>query len=87
MYAAAAADATLPKGKYSILTTVATRHTRNVGYPGTTNVAVIEMLRRALVPRMFAQVSTGRLSAAESVRATAWELKRIWRQARAAGTL
>ena len=87
LYAAAAADATLPKGKYSILTTVASRHTRNVGYPGTTNVAVAEMLRRSLIPRMFSQVSTGQLTAAESVRATAWELKQIWRKARAAGTL
>ena len=40
----AAADPHEPKGKYSILTTVALEHTRNAGYPGTANAAVMEAL-------------------------------------------
>ena len=33
-----------PRGKYSILATVASKYTRNVGYPGYANAAVQEML-------------------------------------------
>ena len=85
LYKAAAADAHQPKGKYSILTTVALEHTRNAGYPGTANAAVMEALGRYLVPYMFARVSLGKASAQESVAMTAWELKRIWRKWKAAG--
>ena len=73
------------KGKYSILTTVALEHTRNAGYPGTANAAVMEALSRNLVPYMFARVSLGKASAEDSVKMTAWELKRIWRKWKAAG--
>jgi multiple sugar transport system substrate-binding protein len=74
----AAADTHRPLGKYSILATIAARDTCNAGYPGTTNPAVNETLGRFLIPRMFAQVAQGKLSAADSVRATAGEMKRIW---------
>jgi multiple sugar transport system substrate-binding protein len=87
IYAAAAADARPPKGKYSILTTTATQYTRNVGYPGYANAAVQEVLDSYLIPRMFAQVSQGKASAAESVRATARQMKRIWARRRAAGKI
>jgi hypothetical protein len=40
-----------------------------------------------LIPRMFAQVSQGKASAAESVRATAREMRRIWARRRAAGKI
>lgn len=85
LYRLAAADPHPPKGKYSILTTVALEHTRNVGWPGTANAAVTEVLQRNLVPYMFARVSLGKATAEESVAMTAWELKRIWRRWRAAG--
>lgn len=85
IYKAAAADPRAPKGKYSILTTVASRYTRNAGFPGHTNAAVEETLDRFLIPQMFAQVAHGRMSAAESVRATAAQMKAIWRRWRAAG--
>lgn len=81
----AAADPALPRGKYATLTTIASKHVRNVGYPGTTNAAVVETLDRFLIPRMFAEVSRGNMSAEESVRATEYEMKRIWRRWRAAG--
>lgn len=85
LYKVAAADPHQPKGKYSILTTVALEHTRNAGYPGTANAAVMEALNRNLVPYMVARVSLGKASAEESVAMTAWELKRIWRKWKAAG--
>jgi multiple sugar transport system substrate-binding protein len=87
IYKAAAADKNEPKGKYSILTTVASQYTRNIGYPGYANAAVQETLDRFLVPRMFAQVSQGKASAEDSVRATAAEMKRIWAKWRAAGKI
>jgi multiple sugar transport system substrate-binding protein len=85
IYSAAAADPRAPKGKYSILTTVASRYTQNVGFPGHANAAVQETLDRHLIPRMFAEVVRGRMSAADSVRATATQMRAIWRKWRAAG--
>src|SRR5262249_37917519 len=85
LYKAAAADTNKPHGKYTILTTVASKYTRNVGYPGSSNAAVAEVLETFLVPRMFAQVSQGKATAAESVRTTALQMKQIWAKWRAAG--
>jgi multiple sugar transport system substrate-binding protein len=87
IYEAAAADAHPPRGKYSILTTIASKYTRNVGYPGYSNAAVQQVLDTFLIPRMFAQVSQGKMSAADSVRSTAKEMKRIWARWRAAGKI
>ncbi len=87
LYDSAKKDTRLPKGKYSILTTVASKHTRNAGYPGFHNAAVQETLESFLIPRMFAQVAQGRMTAAESVSATARELKAIWARWRRAGKL
>lgn len=85
LYAAAAADTHAPRGKYTILATIAAKHTVNVGYPGYANAAVDEMLGRFLIPHMFAGVSQGKLSAADSVRSTARQLERIWARWRDAG--
>jgi multiple sugar transport system substrate-binding protein len=82
---AAAADTHRPLGKYSVLATVAARDARNAGYPGTTNPAVNETLERFLIPKMFAQVAQGKLSAAQSVRSTASEMKQIWAKWKTAG--
>lgn len=87
IYKTAAADANPPRGKYTILTTIASKYTRNLGYPGYSNAAVEEVLDTFLIPRMFAQVSQGKMSAAESVRTTANEMKRIWARWRAAGKI
>jgi multiple sugar transport system substrate-binding protein len=83
----AAADAHRPLGKYSILAATATRDTRNAGYPGTTNPAVNETLERFLIPRMFAQVSQRKLSAADSVRSTAKQMRQIWAKWNASGRI
>ena len=85
LYAAAKKDTRLPKGKYSILTTIAAKHTRNAGHPGHFNAAVQEVLDSFLVPRMFAQVAQGRMTAEESVSTASAEVKRIWAKWRRAG--
>jgi multiple sugar transport system substrate-binding protein len=87
LYALAAAGTAEPRGKYSILTTVATKHTVWTGYPGSANAAVDEALRLMIVPQMFARVARGESSASESVKLAAAQQKRIWRRARAAGRI
>jgi multiple sugar transport system substrate-binding protein len=80
---AAAADTHPPKGKYTILTTIAEKYTHNIGYPGTTNAAIDEIFQKYLIPQMFAQVSQGKMSAADSVKSTAAQVKDIyarWKQ-------
>jgi multiple sugar transport system substrate-binding protein len=87
LYETAAADEHPPRGKYTILTTVASKYTRNVGYPGYANAAVQDVLDRYLIPRMFARVSRGDMSAEDSVRSTAKEMKQIWAKWQAAGKI
>jgi multiple sugar transport system substrate-binding protein len=84
---AAAADTHRPLGKYSILATTAARDACNAGYPGTTNPAVNETLERFLIPKMFAQVAQGKVSAANSVRSSAREMKQIWAKWKSAGKI
>jgi multiple sugar transport system substrate-binding protein len=74
----AAADPHPPKGKYTILTTIAEKYTHNIGYPGTTNAAVDELFSKYLIPQMFAQVSQGKMSAEDSVRHTNTAIKDIY---------
>ncbi|MFL5953247.1 MAG: ABC transporter substrate-binding protein [Gaiellaceae bacterium] len=84
---AAAADTHKPKGKYTILTTIAERYTHNIGYPGTTNAAVDEVFSKYLIPQMFAQVSQGKLSAQDSVRDTMSVVKGIYAKWRKRGKI
>ncbi|MHB8651362.1 MAG: extracellular solute-binding protein [Gaiellaceae bacterium] len=84
---AAAADPHPPKGKYTILTTIAEKYTHNIGYPGTTNAAIDEIFSKYLIPQMFAQVSQGRLSAADSVRDTMSVVKDIYAKWRKRGKI
>jgi multiple sugar transport system substrate-binding protein len=81
----AAADPHKPRGKYSILTTIAEKYTHNVGYPGTTNAAIDEIFSTFLIPQMFAAVSQGKKSAAQSVADTDKQVRRIFAKWRAAG--
>jgi len=87
VYKTAAADTHPPRGKYTILTTVASKYTRNLGYPGYSNAAISEVLDKFVIPRMFARVSQGTMSPAESVRSTAGEMKAIWTKWKAAGKI
>jgi multiple sugar transport system substrate-binding protein len=80
----AAADTHKPKGKYTILTTIAQQYTHNIGYPGYSNAAIDELFNKFLIPQMYAQVSQGKVSAEDSVKSTARQIKTIyakWRQA------
>ena len=76
----AAADTHKPRGKYTILTTIAEKYTHNIGYPGTVNAAVDEILTTSLIPQMFAQVSQGKLSAEDSVRQTKAQFAQIYKK-------
>ena len=83
----AAADTHKPRGKYTILTTIAEKYTHNIGYPGTTNAAMDEVFSKYLIPAMFAQVSQGKMSAADSVRATNGQVKQIYAKWKARGKI
>jgi multiple sugar transport system substrate-binding protein len=76
-----------PRGKYQILTTIAEKYTVNPGYPGYTNAAFGEMFFKYLIPQMFAQVSQGKMSAADSVNAATHDIKAIYARWRAAGKI
>ncbi len=84
---AAAADTHKPRGKYTVLTTIAEKYTHNIGYPGTTNAAMDEVFSKYLIPQMFAQVSQGKMSAADSVRSINSQVKDIYAKWRARGKI
>jgi multiple sugar transport system substrate-binding protein len=83
----AAADPHPPHGKYTILTTIAEKYTHNIGYPGTTNAAIDEIFQKYLIPQMFAQVSQGQMSAADSVKAISSQVKDIFAKWKARGKI
>jgi multiple sugar transport system substrate-binding protein len=87
IYTTAANDPSLPHGKYTILTTVANKYTRNLGFPGYANPAVDEVMNRYLIPQMFAQASQGKLTPEESVGATTGVINGIWEKWKTAGTI
>jgi hypothetical protein len=70
-----------------VLTTIAEKFTHNIGFPGTYNAAMDEVFTKYLIPQMFAQVSQGKLSAADSVSQTAKQVNQIYAKWRAAGKL
>jgi len=83
----AAADKHKPLGKYTILTTIAQKYTKNVGYPGYSNAAIDEIFNKFLIPTMFAQVSQGKMSAADAVAAADREMKPIFASWKAKGKI
>ncbi len=76
-----------PSGKYVILDSISRNATANVGFPGYSNAAIDELFNAGLIPQMFAEVAQGNKSAAESVRDTAGEARRIFRKWRAKGKI
>jgi multiple sugar transport system substrate-binding protein len=76
-----------PHGKYQVLTTIAQRYTVNPGYPGYTNAAFAEGFNKFLIPKMFAQVSQGKMSAADAVSAANHDLQAIYTKWRRAGKI
>jgi len=83
----AAADPHPPKGKYTILTTIAEKYTHNIGYPGTMNPAMDEVFSTFLIPQMFAQVSQGKMSAAQSVASIKSQVQTIYKKWEARGAV
>jgi multiple sugar transport system substrate-binding protein len=76
----AAADPHKPKGKYTILTTIAQNYTTNVGYPGYSNAVIDEIFQRYLIPQMFAQVAQDKMSAADAVTTFTKQFQQIHRK-------
>ena len=80
-------DTHKPHGKYQVLTTIAQKYTVNPGYPGHSNAAFDEMFNKFLVPKMFAQVSQGKMSAADAVSAANRDIQSIYTKWRKAGKI
>jgi multiple sugar transport system substrate-binding protein len=80
IYAAAKADTHKPRGKYTVLTTIAKKYTYNVGYPGTSNAAINEIFVTGLIPSMSAQVAQGKMSADDAVSAANRQMTGIYRK-------
>jgi multiple sugar transport system substrate-binding protein len=76
-----------PSGKYTVLDRISRTATTNVGFPGYSNAAIDEVFNTWLIPQMFAQVAQGDKSAADSVRDTTAEVRRIFRKWRARGKI
>ena len=81
----AAADSHKPRGKYTILTTIARRYTTNVGYPGFANAAVGDIFNQFLIPQMFAQVAQGKMTAEDAARSMQGQFRTIFAKWRAQG--
>jgi multiple sugar transport system substrate-binding protein len=78
-------DSHKPRGKYTILTTIAEKYTTNVGHPGFSNAVIDEIFNRYLIPQMFAEVAQGKSSPGDAVRSLDREAKKIHRKWRAQG--
>jgi multiple sugar transport system substrate-binding protein len=82
-----AQDKHKPLGKYGILTTIAQKYTANPGFPGNANAAFDEAFNKFLIPKMFAQVSKGQMSAQEAVNAANHDIQAIYRKWRRLGKI
>jgi multiple sugar transport system substrate-binding protein len=78
-----AQDPNKPKGKYTILTTIAEKFTTNPGHPGNTTPVMDEIYNTFLIPQMFAEVAQGKSSPSAAVSAFANKAQGIWRKWRA----
>jgi multiple sugar transport system substrate-binding protein len=76
-----------PSGKYTVLDRISRTATVNVGYPGYSNAAIDEIFNAGLIPQMFAEVAQGHKSAADSVRDTTGEVRRIFKKWRGRGKI
>ena len=75
-----AQDTHKPKGKYSVLTTIAEKYTTNPGHPGNTTPVMDEIYNTFLIPQMFAEVAQGKSTPAEAVSAFASKAQSIYRK-------
>lgn len=81
----AAADTNKPRGKYTILTTIAEKYTTNPGHPGNTTPVIDEIFNTFLIPQMFAQVAQGKSTPAEAVSDFAKKANALYRKWRNQG--
>jgi multiple sugar transport system substrate-binding protein len=81
----AAADTHKPRGKYTILTTIAVRYTTNPGHPGHSNAVMDEIFNTFMIPQMFAQVAQGKSNPGDAVRDFDRRARAIYRKWRARG--
>jgi multiple sugar transport system substrate-binding protein len=80
-----AQDTHKPRGKYTILTTIAEKYTTNPGHPGHSNAVIDEIFSRFLIPEMFARVAQGKTTPADAVRDFNQEAQKIYRKWKAQG--
>jgi multiple sugar transport system substrate-binding protein len=83
----AAADPHKPRGKYTILTTIAQKYTTNVGYPGFANAAVGDIFSQSLIPQMFAQVAQGKMAPEDAARSMQGQFRTIFAKWKAQGLM
>jgi multiple sugar transport system substrate-binding protein len=75
-----AQDPHKPKGKYTILTTIAEKYTTNPGHPGNTTPVIDEIFQTWLLPQMFAEVAQGKSTPADAVSSFARKAQGIYRK-------
>jgi multiple sugar transport system substrate-binding protein len=75
-----AQDSHKPKGKYTVLATIAERYTTNPGHPGNTTPVMDEVYNTFLIPQMFAEVAQGKSTPAEAVSGFARKVNAIYRK-------
>ena len=80
-------DTNKPRGKYTILTTIAEKYTTNPGHPGNTTPVIDEIFQTYLLPQMFAEVAQGKLTPAEAVSGFARKAQGIYRKWRNQGVV
>ena len=75
-----AQDTHKPRGKYTVLTTIAERYTTNPGHPGNTTPVMDEIYNTFLIPQMFAEVAQGKSTPSEAVSAFSSKAQGIYRK-------
>jgi multiple sugar transport system substrate-binding protein len=75
-----AQDPHKPKGKYTVLATIAEKYTTNPGHPGNTTPVMDEVFATFLIPLMFAEVAQGKSTPEEAVSAFARKTQGIYRK-------
>jgi multiple sugar transport system substrate-binding protein len=82
-----AKDPFKPRGKYTILTTIAERYTGNVGWPGFSNAGVDEVFNKFLIPQMFANVAQEKMTPEEAARTFDRQIREIFQKWRNLGKI
>jgi multiple sugar transport system substrate-binding protein len=75
-----AQDTHKPRGKYTVLATIAEKYTTNPGHPGYTTPVMDEIFNTFLIPQMFAEVAQGKLTPAEAVDGFARKAQGLYRK-------